>query len=505
MATPIGYQWLIENLDIDVPSPAQISLIGEPEKSDSYPKEKIKVFRKEYQVSDDPLSHLTFALKHEPVDLAIIDRTLKKTEKKTLEEHLGEHLGIYERKIGFYYEFLTDQDLDVPKMTMGNYIDLLDPDEYFTMLADKNQKWRVNNNLLGTPAFCPVVRKTPVLKEFVAKNLDLRVQQLMSAYPSSVILRANQYFYLKETRSSFLIEREEPKGDRIQRFVQLLHRKNAFSGMKKEDFIRIQNVIVDPRFASKDYRTDQNYVGERLGNGTEIVHYIPPSPSSVASMMGGLIETMSRIRQEVHPVIQAACLSFGFVFIHPFDDGNGRIHRFLIHDILAKGSFTPDDVIFPVSAHILNNMADYDRCLESFSRKVMEISRYDIDSEGALAKRNDTDFLCRYFDATVMAEYLFKVIEETINVDIPAELDFLLRYEKAKKEMQMIVDMPDSKIDLFIQVCRQKGGVLSASKRKKFFSMLSDEEIESLEKTVSSFLPLGEPDTGLTPGMQSHS
>ena len=493
MATPVGYQWLIKKLDMEVPLPAQISLIGAPKKSDSYPKEKIKVFRKEYQVSDDPLSHLIFALKHEPVDLAMISRTLEKMEKKALEEYLEEHLGIYERKIGFYYEFLTGQDLDVPKMKTGNYIDLLDSNEYFTALGDKNQKWRVNNNLLGTPAFCPVVRKTPLLKEFIAKNLDDKVQELVSAYPSSVILRANQYLYLKETKSSFLIEREEPKGERIQRFVHLLHRKNAFSGMKKDDFIRIQNMVVDPRFASKDYRTDQNYVGERLGDGTEIVHYIPPSPSSVASMMGGLMETMSRIRQEVHPVIQAACLSFGFVFIHPFDDGNGRIHRFLIHDILAKGNFTPDDVIFPVSAHILNNMADYDRCLESFSGKVMEISRYDIDSEGILAKRNDTDFLCRYFDATAMAEYLFKVIEETINVDIPAELDFLLRYEKAKKEMQMIVDMPDNKIDLFIQLCRQKDGVLSASKRKKFFPMLSDEEVESLEKTVNSLILSGEP------------
>ncbi|MGC8501370.1 MAG: hypothetical protein ACP5OS_09450 [Leptospirillia bacterium] len=170
-------------------------------------------------------------------------------------------------------------------MTAGNYIDLLDPEEYFTALADKSQKWRINNNLLGTPAFCPVVRKTSALKDFIAKNLDKKVQDLMASYPSSVIIRANQYLYLKETKSSFLIEREEAKGDRIQRFVQLLHRRNAFSDMKKEDFIRIQNMIVDPRFASTDYRTDQNYVGERLGKGTEIVHYISPSPSSVGSMM----------------------------------------------------------------------------------------------------------------------------------------------------------------------------------------------------------------------------
>jgi len=55
--------------------------------------------------------------------------------------------------------------------------------------------------------------------------------------------------------------------------------------------------------------------------------------------------------------------------------------------------------------------------------------------------------------------------------------------------MQMIVDMPDNKIDLFLQVCRQNEGVLSASKRKKLFSMLSGEEAGRLERTVDSFFP----------------
>ncbi len=33
----------------------------------------------------------------------------------------------------------------------------------------------------------------------------------------------------------------------------------------------------------------------------------------------------------VDAVCAAAAAAFGFVFIHPFEDGNGRIHRFLIH------------------------------------------------------------------------------------------------------------------------------------------------------------------------------
>lgn len=501
MATPIGYQWLISNLALDVPSPAQISLVGEKDSPDRYREKRVRIFRNAYRVDDDPVSHLSFALKHEPLDLAVIDRAMEKIDTKTLESHFGKHLGRYERKIGFYYEFLTGQDLDVPKITTGNYVDLLDAEEYFTAPEEKNKKWRINNNLLGTREFCPVVRKTLRLKEFVAKDFDVKVRNLMSSYPSSIILRANQYLCLKETRSSFLIEREEPKGDRIQRFVQTLQRMKTLSVLTKEDLIRIQNMIVGRRFASKDYRADQNYVGERLGNGTDIVHYIPPSPDSVPSMMKGLLDTMSRIRKHVHPVIQAAGISFGFVFIHPFDDGNGRIHRFLIQEILARENFTPENAIFPVSAHILNDMADYDKCLGVFSEKVMEISQYDIDAEGVVFKRNDTDFLCRYFDATAMAEYLFKVIEETLEVDIPAELDYLLRYERAKKEMQTIVDMPDNKIDLFIQVCRQNDGILSGSKRKKLFPILSDDEVARLARTVKNHLPVEKSQTGLPPGM----
>ncbi len=50
----------------------------------------------------------------------------------------------------------------------------------------------------------------------------------------------------------------------------------------------------------------------------------------------------------VHPIIRAAATVFGFVFIHPFEDGNGRIHRFLIHDILSRDSFMPAGMIIPM-------------------------------------------------------------------------------------------------------------------------------------------------------------
>ena len=50
--------------------------------------------------------------------------------------------------------------------------------------------------------------------------------------------------------------------------------------------------------------------------------------------------------------------------LHPFTDGNGRTHRFLIHDILARLRFVePATLHFPVSATMIRN-ADYDEVLE---------------------------------------------------------------------------------------------------------------------------------------------
>jgi len=51
--------------------------------------------------------------------------------------------------------------------------------------------------------------------------------------------------------------------------------------------------------------------------------------------------------------------SFGYVYVYPFEDGNGRTHRFLIHDILVRNKVVPNETILPVSAQILIQMEHY--------------------------------------------------------------------------------------------------------------------------------------------------
>jgi Fic family protein len=67
-------------------------------------------------------------------------------------------------------------------------------------------------------------------------------------------------------------------------------------------------------------------------------------------------------------VVAAACLAFAFVLIYSFEDGNGRLHRVLIHYALARRQFSPSGVIFPVDASILRRKDKDEGVLETLFR-----------------------------------------------------------------------------------------------------------------------------------------
>jgi Fic family protein len=125
----------------------------------------------------------------------------------------------------------------------------------------------------------------------------------------------------------------------------------------------LQNAIVDQRYAQSGYRDFQNYIGQTNYRMEEIYHYICPPPDMVRSMIKGLVGAEQKTKGGP-AVVRAAMVAFGFVFIHPFLDGNGRIQRFLIHDMLTRGGLAEQGLIIPVSAHMLNDMRDYDAALE---------------------------------------------------------------------------------------------------------------------------------------------
>jgi Fic family protein len=246
----------------------------------------------------------------------------------------------------------------------------------------------------------------------------------------------------------------------------------------------LQNSIVDARYAEKDWRAIQNYVGQTASNYSEIVHFICPKPEDVPGLMGGWMRMVSRIEHGgVDPVCAAAVTGFGFVFIHPFEDGNGRIHRFLIHRSLAKLQFAPQGILFPVSAVMLRAPKAYDAALNAFSSKIMPGIEYEMDDLQRLTVLNETNKLYRYYDATPQAEYLYDAVAETIRKDLREEIEFLEVFDKAMAAVQTIVDMPNARASLLVRCIFQNHGELSARKRQQF-PELSDEEVAGIEESI---------------------
>ena len=76
--------------------------------------------------------------------------------------------------------------------------------------------------------------------------------------------------------------------------------------------------------------------------------HISARPEDLRGLMQGLVDYARRaLAAPLDPVVAAAALSFGFVYIHPFEDGNGRLHRWLIHHVLARAGYNPPNLVFP--------------------------------------------------------------------------------------------------------------------------------------------------------------
>ena len=441
-----------------------------------------------YWPGDSLGDHLEFALKYDGANLLILAKLFAAAARQDITQYiLSKPSGKYARRIWYLYEFLTGVRLPIDDTTASNYVDLLDPHEYYTCPGKSIPRQRVRDNLLGDARFCPTIRRTPQLTTFDRSDLSQRCREIVAGYPVEILKRALAYLYTKESKSSFEIENINPTADRTERFVSLLQLAEREDFFQKETLIDLQNRTVDERFADKDYRTSQNYVGETLSLHGERVHFVSPKPGDLVALMEGMMASHARIGRAtdaVHPVVHSTVVGFGFVFMHPFEDGNGRVHRFLIHNILARRGFAPKGLIFPVSATMLKRMDAYNASLEAFSRPLMLNVQYTLDDQGRMTVHNETADFYRYIDLTPQAEALFDFIRETIDVELVEELRFLANYDTTKRAIQTIVDMPDRLIGLFIRCCLQNHGKLSKRKREEFFSVLSDHEVAAMEKAV---------------------
>jgi hypothetical protein len=216
-----------------------------------------------------------------------------------------------------------------------------------------------------------------------------------------------------------------------------------------------------------------------------IPDHISARPQDLPSLIGGMLAFDHGAARNMDAVIAATVLAFGFVYVHPFEDGNGRIHRYLIHHVLAQRGFNPAGVVFPISASILARMDEYRAALEDYSARLLPIVEWEPTADGNVNVLNDTADFYRFFDATPHAEFLYSCVEQTVEEDLPRETEFLKNYDEFRTRTEAMVDMPDRMVDLLFRFLHQSTGHLSKRAREKEFGKLSDAEVAAVEAAYS--------------------
>jgi hypothetical protein len=220
--------------------------------------------------------------------------------------------------------------------------------------------------------------------------------------------------------------------------------------------------------------------------------HISARAEDLPPLIDGMIAFDRGPAQALDAVIAAATLAFGFVYIHPFEDGNGRLHRYLIHHILAQRGFNPPGVVFPVSAAILEQIDRYEEILESYSERLLPLIEWEPTEKFNVRVLNDTGDFYRFFDATPHAEFLYACVQKTIEQDLPNETAFLRRYYEFRSQIEAFIDMPERTIDLLFRFMHQNDGKLSNRARENEFAALTDQEAERIESLYRATFASGE-------------
>jgi len=495
-----GYTYLRESLKLKVP-PLALELkqgAESDERTLNYGFGRVKILSKRVKIGTTNSEHIATAIKHQGINLSYLYPIFEAIDAAELTEYiLQQPASETGRCIWYLYEWLTEQKLEIPDVKPIKYVKLLRDQYYYTSsVCVRDKRTAVDNNLIGNKDFCPVIRKTAVIKEWATKDMmELAREELRTLgrfCDIDLISRSVNYLYTKETKSSTEIENEDSAEHKTIKFFRALKACGLYP-LSKNRLINVQNQIIQTPVKDDDYRDHNNYVGEKNNrSGVEYVHYVCPRFEHVESLMNGLLKMHEAllIDNTLPAMMHAAVVSFGLVYTHPFTDGNGRVHRYLIHDILKARNPNQDDLIIPVSASILQDMKSYDRVLETLSKPVIDNCDFELTNSGEIIIHNDIHYFYRYPDLTYHVEFLYKMMSAWVTKDLLPEIVLLYMFDTVRDMLNEMYDIPNKELGLLVNILMENDGVIGKKKKKRglFSNYLSDEEIANIEHITSDLI-----------------
>jgi hypothetical protein len=435
--------------------------------------------------TDDPLVHLLFALKHEGVNMQILAQALPKIPGRHMLEAFNESPnGQYIRAACYLWELHTGATLDGRPEISARYVDLFDPARYVTGPGLRDSRWRLNFNGLGSPVYCATVERTPAIEAGMKSDILGRTQAFIDSLDKEMVDRALAWAYLHETEDSYAIEREAPSEDKARKFIALLRQAHQGRPLSEDYLVELQSSTVSGVFEKAvQFRTEQNWLrsGGNRG-GAASVSYVPPPPDAVPRLMDEWMAFANAAPRRIDPIVAASVASFGFVYIHPFMDGNGRLSRFLFHKALCASGRLEKGALLPVSVAMKRHERQYLEALQAFSAPARELVQVSSAGDGRFYfdfKADDTIY--RYWDATRAVEFGFAMAEQALDVELRQETQYLARFDAIHRAVDQRHDVRGSLLATLISIAMEGGGTISNTKRKRFAADLPAEVFDAIE------------------------
>lgn len=452
-------------------------------------------------------AHLEFALRHEGVDLAALAAVCAGLDPQRLADWInGRPSGKYARKIGFLYEWLTGARLPVDAtLIAGAYEPVLDEETYFTGPVINISRWHVRNNLPGVPEWCPTVHRetlsaVPVGTLDVSAELRAARAHIASELWEEVLKHA----HLAEIHASYAIDEQTASADQeaaCERALRTASDVPVAERLRNERLIELQGVIFKGTSAIVTYglRRDDTFVGSTGRVGLRRVEYPCPAARAVGALLTGLQQSAAERLQapSIPAVVFAGVVSFGFAFIHPLMEGNGRIHRFLVHAALGERGAREPDTLIPVSAAMLARPGDYGEALRAYSAAVRVTAEalagvpYILDPTEpfSFARYERVAPLYRYPVLTDQVAYLEGALRHAIETGLIEEAHTVEHLAEVRAQLVGRLGLPEERVALLIRLIRRDGGILSNAERRAQFHDLSEEQLRHAQSAVSTVLP----------------
>jgi len=276
----------------------------------------------------------------------------------------------------------------------------------------------------------------------VKPEARLRKQNRIKTIHSSLSIEGNT---LDIEHVSALLENSKvvgPKKDilEVQNAIKAYDKLSEFNPFSTKDFLKAHKVFMDGLVESPgEYRKKQ--VG--ILKGSEVKH-IAPSHSMVPGLMNDLfdyIKTDSDI-----DIIKSCVFHYEMEFIHPFEDGNGRMGRYWQTRILMEAN--PIFEFVPIEETIKNNQELYYKTLA------------DADNSGK---------------STVFIEFMLDAInrslKNTIDESSPGNIDYHKRVESSLANLNNWFDRKE-----YMKINK---GISSATASRDLKQLLKDGVVES--------------------------